>query len=140
MLKKLGLIIGLLFISAFAKADYIEPDRVYQVGIASVTVTKVTVSNSVATQVDTPTMPDRVCLEVQNIDSTANLWCVPGVAISSAPVNGSRKIAPGASWVVSIIDKVYCSNGPDNSGKCKLGVYCTSDGTGSTNAIVTQIH
>lgn len=132
------LLIASLFIAATAHAGYFEPTRVYQVTVSSIAFAKIAVSSSTATKMDTPPLSQRVSVEIQNIDSSANLWCTPGVAVSSSPVNGSRKIAPGNTWTLPISDQLYGSNLYANTAKAPIDVFCTTDGAASTNAIVIQ--
>jgi len=103
-----------------------------------------------ASQMDNPQLPNRVVIEIQNIDTTANLWCAMGsttpvVIGSTAPiVNGGRKIAPGASWVVSTADifnvpSVSTSTGVLSYIKSKINFWCLSDTASATSkAAVTQ--
>ena len=135
MIKKLIAATAFAFLASWSHAEGgLVPSRVYEVGISSVTLFKISVSSWQATQVDSPALSGRVSMEIQNIDSSVNLWCVPGVSISSTPVNGSRKITPGSTWVLSLINTLYPSGSAAD-------VYCMNDGTsGATNAIVTQMY
>jgi len=119
-----------------AAGSYV-PGLMYQVGISSMTTNIISVSTFAATQVDNPVLAQRVSIEIQNIDSTANLWCLPGVSLSSAPVTSSRKIAAGAAWVVSMRDTLLRPSSTSNS---SIDIFCTSDGTASTKAAVSQAY
>jgi hypothetical protein len=123
-----------------------SPMFTYLTGVSSITTTVVNVSTSSvtgATQVDSPTLANRVVLEIQNIDSTANLWCL---AVSTAPtVNGGRKLSPGNSWVVSSMDVYYnqtfsTSTFTNVISSTTAKFWCLSDGTSATKAAVTQMY
>lgn len=139
MLKRLGLFAALLFSCSLSHAlGNFEPSRVYEVGIATMTTTIISVSTSTvtgATQMDNPLMNERVTIEIQNIDASANLWCVGGR--SNPTVNGARKIAAGNSWIVSILDRTLQTGGNPTS---TFNFWCLSDGAAATSAAVTQIH
>lgn len=127
-----------------AGAFGIQPSYAYQTAVSSITTIIITVSTSSATgatQVDSPTVTNRVALEIQNIDATANLWCLP---VSTMPiVNGGRKIAAGASWVISTADVYYTTSystttflsSPVTS---TAKFWCLSDGASATKAAVSQ--
>lgn len=140
-MKKLFLSLALLMgLSVISDAGTKVPNLIYEVGISSITLFKIQASSWQATQMDNPTLTERVSIEVQNIDSTNNLWCMPGVSVSSAPINGCRKIAPGASWVVSILDKFPKADAGGIGGTVSPHVYCMTDNIStSTVAIVTQV-
>lgn len=135
-----GILVGLmlcLVCKAHAAGAYsIQPSYTYQTAVSSITVVIVSVSTSSltgATQVDNPQLSSRVSLEIQNIDSSASLWCLP---ISTMPVaSGGRKITAGSSWVISTRDKYYSS-----SGFSAVKFWCLSDGTSPTKAAVTQAY
>lgn len=141
MFRKLGLLTGLLFLSGICMAGSFEPSLFYQTAITSITINEIYVSTSTAgagpgaTQVDNPQMAGRASIEIQNIDSTANLWCL---AVSTAPKvsTGARKILPGSSWVISVKDKI-----PDPiNGPTSVKFWCISDGTAFSTATVTQLY
>lgn len=120
-------------------ASGLVPELTYQTGISSVTTAIVTVSTSTigagpgATQMDSPQLIGRVAVEIQNIDATANLWCLP---VSTAPVaSGGRKITAGSSWVVSFKDKTA-----NAWGNFVVKFWCISDGAASTKAAVSQMY
>lgn len=121
------------------------PTLTYQVAISSIATISVQVSTSAAgagpgaTQVDVPQLAGRVALEIQNLDASANLWCLP---ISTAPVVGkARKIAAGATWVISTSN---IHNAPVGSVGTTAGTpikfWCVADGTQSSTATVTQLY
>ena len=123
----------------------IQPGFTYQTGVSSITTNIISVSTSVTTgasQMDNPQVANRVVTEIQNIDTSANLWCL---AISTNPtVSGGRKIAAGASWIVSVMDNLYQINYSSTTGQTPstLGVkfWCLSDGAAATKAAVTQMY
>lgn len=126
----------------------IAPTYTYQVAISSIIVNIVTVSTSAigagpgATQVDSPQLINRATIEIQNIDSAANLWCL---AISTTPAtNAGRKIAAGGSWIVSILDTLYQTSYSTSTGtstsKVSAKFWCSSDGAAATKAAVTQLY
>lgn len=128
-------------------AGPINPAYTYSVAVSSGNTNVITVSNSVPTQVDSPPMVNRAVIEVQNIDSTANLWCVVGS--SSAPTvpaaNSGRLIASKASWIVSVLDTFYMPQYStitftSTTLLVPAKVWCISDGAGSTKAAVTQLY
>lgn len=119
------------------------PSLVYQVGVSSITTVTISVSSSPvagATQMDNPQLLGRVVVEIDNTDAAANLWCVPS---SSAPLTANsgigRKIPPGSSWVVSIVDRV--ANPGLFAGATAVKFWCLSDTTSATSkAAVTQMY
>lgn len=152
MLKKLGLILGLVFIGSTARAgDHFEPDLFYQVAVSSVVMYNISVGSVtsltgyVPIQVDNPQLKYRKAVEIQNLDASVNLFCVVGSTynIASTTNLGSlstavgRKIVPGATWVMSINDKVPDPiNGPNT-----INFWCVNDGaTGAAKAEVTQAY
>lgn len=138
-MTKLRILIGLLLsFPALALANEYVPELVYQVGVSSVTGFAVTVSTQGpvapgATQVDNPQLVGRATIEIQNIDTSANLWCVAGSTI--ALVSNSRKITPSAAWIVNLRDK---STPMFQNFLFKF--YCVSDGTAATKAWITQLY
>ena len=130
-----------------AAQDGISPLFTYQAAVSSITTVVVNVSTSGAstgaTQVDNPQLFSRVALEIQNIDTAANLWCLP---VSTTPVtNAGRKIAPGNSWIVSAVDTfyqlVYSTTTQQNTNvKTPVKFWCASDGASATKAVVTQLY
>lgn len=123
-----------------------QPQFTYQTGVSSITTNIVIVSTSSVTgavQVDSPTLTSRVVLEIQNLDSSANLWCLP---VSTKPVtNGGRVISPRSSWIVSTLDTYYgivystitnSSSATTNTAK----FWCISDGVTPSSAAVTQMY
>lgn len=141
------LVVFALFLpSASRAAGPINPAFGYNVAVSSGNTPIVTVSTSVPTQVDSPQMASRVVVEVQNIDSTANLWCVVGS--SSAPTipaaNNGRLIAAKSSWILSILDTFFMPQYSSSSGATTIlvpaKVWCISDGAASTKAAVTQLY
>lgn len=136
---------GFLFLSSPALAGGgIVPVFGYQTAVSSITLVVVTVSTSVGTQVDNPQMANRVALEIQNIDTTANLWCVP-VSSAAIAVNAGRKIAAGNSWIVSTMDTFQgvsfsTTTGRATNTSASAPFYCLSDGAASTKAAVTQLY
>lgn len=130
---------GVLILAAASLQAVENPISTYQVGIASVTTFIISVSTSSiapgATQMDSPQLKGRVVTEIQNIDATANLWCLP---TSTQPVvNGGRKIAAGNSWIVSFQD---IAGRPWNPLQAQTNFWCLSDGAAATKAAVTQIY
>lgn len=128
-----------------AGAYGIQPAYVYQTGVSSITTNIVTVSTSSlngATQVDSPLMANRAVLEIQNIDSSANLWCL---AVSTTPTaNNAREITPASSWIVSVMDTLYTVSYSTSTGATPVTgtvkFWCLSDGSSSTKAAVTQMY
>lgn len=137
-MKRLLLVASLILAAGWCRAAAI-PSLVYQTGISSITTAIVNVSTAStpgATQVDNPQVPGRVALEIQNIDATANLWCLP---VSTKPVvNGGRKIPAGSSWAVSVLDTIVRPGQPQSTTGVKF--WCLSDGAASTKACVTQLY
>jgi len=126
----------------------IAPMFTYQAAVSSITLAIVTVSTSSAgagpgaTQMDNPQLTSRVGIEIQNIDTAANLWCVP---VSTNPsTNNGRKIAPGNSWIVSTMDTFYQTSYSTSTGATTVVLpvkfWCSSDGAASTKAAVTQLY
>jgi hypothetical protein len=138
-MKKIILTLGLLFGSIPLMASQ-TPQLVYQVGVSSVITNSVLVATfSVvpgATQVDNPQLPGRVSIEIQNVDTAANLWCVPVSTAPKAPL--ARKIAPGNSWIVSVADALL--NAGFFKGTTAVKFWCISDGVAPSSATVTQIY
>lgn len=130
----------LVLVLAASKANaFSVPALTYQTMISSVTTVIVSVSSNSATgatQMDNPQLPGRVVMEIDNIDATANLWCLP---VSTTPVaNGGRKIAPGSTWVISVADGLI-SGGANPPVRTTVKFWCLSDASGSTSkAAVTQ--
>lgn len=123
-------------LAGISRAGTITPSFTYNTAVSSVTTQIITVSNASSVIVDTPTLLGRVVVEIQNIDATANLWCLP---TNTAATNAGRKIAAGNSWIVSLVDTVYGTN-PSAPSSAALHFYCVSDGGGSTKAAVTQAY
>lgn len=114
---------------ARAASSYV-PSLVYEVAGASITCTTVTVSTSAATQMDSKQLAGRVSISIQNIDSSANLWCLP----TNAPAtNAGEKILPNQSWVIAIKDVPWLPYGTT-----PFRFWCLSDGASSTKAEVCQ--
>lgn len=138
---KSALVLGLMILAgtAYASGGPI-PDYSYQVGIASITTNIITVSTSVATQMDNPTLSQRVAIEINNIDASANLWCLP--TSSPAPAtNAGRKITAGSAWEVAFHDRTTVPNDPTRVySSTNTNVYCVSDGGSSTKAAVSQAY
>lgn len=134
-------------VTAHAAGAYgIQPAFSYQTAVSSITTNIITVSTSSttgATQMDNPQMASRVSLEIQNIDSSANLWCLP---VSTMPVvNGGRKIAPGSTWAVSTMDtytnpSYSTSTFITTSSTTTAKFWCLSDGAAATKAAVSQAY
>lgn len=139
MLKKLVALVVLLGICSWARADYFEPDRVYEVGITTVSVNRILVSSSVATQMDNPAMPERVTLDIQNLDATANLFCDTN---SGAVATGKGiKITPNNHYIISMLDKSSVLLNQSTGLKQTLDVYCINDSASITSTgTVVQIH
>lgn len=126
-----------------------QPTYGYQTAVSSGVTNIVSISTSSvgnglgATQVDASTVTGRVVIEIQNIDSAANLWCVLG---STTPtVNGGRKISAGGSWIVSIASTLYQTLFSTTTGLATNIayvplIYCLSDGSAATKAAVTQTY
>jgi hypothetical protein len=113
------------------------PMLTYQVAVSSITEYLVSVTTSTvngATQVDSPQLAGRVTIEIQNIDTAANLWCT--VSSTAPNTNNGRKVAPGSSWIVSIKD-AFTPMGSIVSTAIKF--WCLSDGTASSKAWITQM-
>jgi hypothetical protein len=134
-MKKLILTVGILLGVSQAHAAAV-PQYVAQVAMSSATTTIVTVSNASATKMDNPQLAGRIALEVQNIDSSANLWCAPS---STVTANNGRKIAAGNSWILSFNFQTTTGT-PAKPVIAPFNIYCISDGGGSTNAAVTQAY
>ena len=87
---------------------------------------------------DNPQVTSRVSLEIQNIDTVANLWCLP---VSTMPiVNGGRKIPAGSSWIVSSMDNYYTTASGGSAVVTAIKFWCLSDGLAATKAAVTQLY
>lgn len=129
-----------------AGPDGVVPAYTYQSAVSSAVVTIVTVSTSVttgATQMDNPTLSGRVTTEIQNIDASANLWCL--ITSTTPIINGGRKISAGSSWIISALDFVYrnsysTSTFVNSVTRGALNFYCLSDGASGTKAAVTQAY
>lgn len=141
-------VFALFLPSRGSAAGGIVPAFTYQAAVSSITMAVVTVSTSAAgagpgaTQMDNPQLYSRVGIEVQNIDLTANLWCL---AVSTNPAtNSGRKIAAGNSWIVSTMDTFYQTAYSTTTGVSTVVVpvkiWCSSDGAASTRAMVTQLY
>jgi len=141
--KKLLVLFSFLSLPSLCHAIGGEvPQLVYQVGITTATQATISVSTSSiapgATLMDTPTLSNRVSVEIQNIDTSANLWCS---FTSTAPiVNGGRKISAGSSWVVSVTDRWFIPTASSPRQTNLVNFYCLSDGAAATKAYVTQIY
>lgn len=109
------------------------PALMYEVGIASITTNVIAVSTSAATRVDTPALAGRVSVEMQNIDTSASLWCGP--VSGNASANSGRKITAGSSWILNLSD-----TNKKPGGEQAFSIYCLSDGTATTKAAVTQLY
>jgi len=128
-------------------AGPINPSYTYQVAVSSITTAVVTVSTTVGTKMDNPQLSNRAVIEIDNIDSTANLWCLP--VSSSTPValstTSGRKILPGSSWILNLFDTLYTvsyssiTNTTTNVA-VTANLWCISDGGASTKAAVTQAY
>lgn len=146
-MKKLLLssVIYLWLCCGLAHAGSIIPMFTYQTGVSSITTAIISVTTSVptgATQMDNPQLANRVAVEIQNIDSTANLWCLP---VTTTPfINGGRKIASGNSWIVSAMDNfyqiIYSSTTGSSPNTFNVKFWCLSDGAAATKAAVTQVY
>lgn len=131
-------------------AGLVSPAFVYQTAVSSITTNIITVATStvggapfVAAQMDTPKMANRVAIEIDNIDTTANLWCVTNSTVPAA--SAGRKIVPGASWVVNMMDNFYTQNystitNTTTTVSTPATIYCLSDGAAATKAAVTQAY
>ena len=142
MTKKL--VVALLFLAAGRAWSFSTPTLTYQTAISSITTNIITVSTftlvpGATNQVDNPQLVGRVVMEINNMDASANLWCVP---TSTAPLSSNtgvgRKIAPGSSWVVSIADGLIANFGANPPVRAAVKFFCISDGTSATKAAVTQ--
>lgn len=138
-------VFAFLFPSRSQAAGGSVPMFTYQAAVSSITTAIVSVSTSAqpgATQMDNPQLFSRVGIEIQNIDATANLWCL---AISTTPTtNNARKIAAGNSWVVSIVDTLYqisysTVTNSVTTATVPAKFWCLSDGAAATKAAVTQL-
>lgn len=143
MKRLMGSIFLLLAVCGISHAGgFIVPQYTYQTGVSSITTVIITVSTQGAvapgaTQMDNPQVANRVATEIQNIDATANLWCLP---VSTMPVvNGGRKITPGSTWVVSFLDIIYPGT-PAGGTNLPVKFWCLSDGAAVTKAAVTQAY
>jgi hypothetical protein len=143
MRKRILVPLILLFGPSSARAVSI-PALTYQTGVSSITViSPMNVSTSPvtgATQMDNPQLPGRVVLEIQDVDSAGNLWCVAG---SSAALTGNTGIGRevlkgGGTWVVSVMDAVKVTAGSLTSTPVKF--FCLSDGVKASSATVTQLY
>jgi len=131
--------------SAFANSlSGITPTYVYETAVSSVVTNIVNISSAPSTQADSPQLAGRVAVEIQNIDSSANLWCLTN---STTPTtNNGRKIAAGASWIVSTQETVYytvysTSTSPNvNVYTSPARFWCVTDGAAATKAAVTQLY
>lgn len=139
-------VFALFLPSKGSAAGGIVPMFTYQTAVSSISTNIVTVSTAAigvapgATQMDSPQMYSRVSVEIQNIDSSANLWCLP---ISTMPVvNAARKIAAGSSWIISATDTFFQVNYSTSAGQTTVVLpvkfWCVSDGASATKAAVTQ--
>ena len=137
MVRRL-LLVGLMcFMASFVHAASV-PGLFYNVAISSITTTIVTVSTTAAVQMDNPQLAGRVSIEIDNIDSTANLWCLPGSTTTAAASNSGRKITPGNSWTVAIADGIL---GPGSLPvRTPVLFWCRSDGTSATKAAISQAY
>lgn len=127
----------------------VSPMFTYQTGVTSATVNIITVATStvggglfVAANVSSPTLQGRAVIEIQNIDASANLWCL--ISSTAPATNAGRKIAAGNSWIVSILNSVfqdtYSSTTGNSTVVTPVNFYCVSDGASPTKAAVTQLY
>jgi hypothetical protein len=143
-MKRILILLGILFGSAPVFAFL--PVQTYQEAISSITTQVVTISTSPvtgATQVDAIELEGRVSMEIQNIDTVANLWCVPTSSAALTSNSGTgRKIAPGNSWILSIADLLQPPGGyvAGTTVGVETGFWCISDGVAATKAVVTQLY
>lgn len=123
-----------------------QPAFTYNTSVASMTTVIISVSTSAttgATQVDNPQMLGRTALEIQNIDASATLWCLP---VSTTPtVNGGREIAPGGWWNPNSLQTYYQSTYSSSTysvtvSSVPVKFWCLSDGSGATKAAVSQAY
>lgn len=135
-MKRLFLVAGLFFtMGRLTLAQDISPTFTYSAAVSSITTTIVNVSSNPAVIIDSPTLYGRAAMEIQNIDTTSNLWCVPN---SSPSVNGGRKITPGNSWIISAIDSVRSNL--NNVASYAIHIWCVTDGAAATKAAVSQAY
>lgn len=149
-LYALLILAGALLAPSLSHAAWnVAPTLSYQVGVSSVTQFLITVSTSSqgagfsATQMDKPQLPGRVTIEIQNIDTAANLWCIIGstYVVGGIPAtNNGRKIAAGGSWIVSLRDQVNNPPGPIGGSSVTERFFCLTDGAAATKAWVTQLY
>ena len=141
MFKRLIVLAGLLLGTSPLFA-WSNPTLTYQTAISSITTTVIAVSTftiaPAVNQVDNPQLVGRVVMEIQNIDTSANLWCVPTSTASLTSNSGvGRKISPGGSWIISIADGLIVPSG-NPSVRTSVKFFCISDGAAATKAAVTQ--
>lgn len=132
----------------FADASNVTPSFVYETAVSSGNTVIIAVSSTNVTQVDNPQLVSRASIEVQNIDATANLWCVVVSSITPTvpAANNGRKIAPGGSWFpnfLSTISIVSFSTTTQSTTTTQTAakIWCISDSTSATSkAAVTQAY
>lgn len=138
MLRRIILSLVALFLAQTSHA--FNPTLVSQVAASSITVIMVPIGTAAPTQVDnsTRTLAGRVVMEIQNVDSTANLWCAPRINVAISGALQGRKITPGSSWVLAVAS--YATANASTSAPGRLNLYCITDAAGVTNAVLTQMY
>jgi|HubBroStandDraft_3_1064219.scaffolds.fasta_scaffold188777_2 hypothetical protein len=134
-MKKLLLMLGCFWMAPLAHAAPV-PYYVTEVAQSSGTTNVVLASTISATQMDNPQLTGRTVIEVQNLDSSANLWCAPRSNVKSGL---GRKIASGNSWILSFNFQTITGN-PANPVIAPFHVYCISDAVKASSATVTQAY
>jgi hypothetical protein len=98
----------------------------------------VRVSSYTATLMTTSQFPDRVVVEIQNVASSGNLFCVIGSSfttpsISTTTPNAHMITAAGGTWTLGL------ANSSDNDNLFQA-LWCMGDSvTSALNAVVTQL-
>jgi hypothetical protein len=127
----------LLFIGRPCHAGMNLPSLTYSVGIAAAPMSFIQVSSGPtnASQMDNPPLTNRAVVDIQNVDTTANLWCT---VVSTTPALGKgNKISPGAHLVFNIRDKIALPGASPTTASW----WCINDLTTATSsATVTQLY
>lgn len=147
-MRRLFFAVGLMLAyCGIARADaYGTPQAqyTYQTAVSSNPLAIINVSTSSitgATQMDNPQLLSRAAMCIQDIDSSANLWCTP---VSTTPVvNGGWKISAGSFWcpnsAATFYQVLYSTTTNNNTVTTVANKYwCISDGTSTTKAAVIQ--
>lgn len=148
-MKRFVLLIFILTLGGFCRADNSNTVAgfVYQTAVSSGSTLVITVSTFGATQMDNPQLAGRAAMEIQNIDSTASLWCTAVSSYTPTVVSSGngRKISSGASWYPNFLSSISYVNYSTTTGNTTTyttaaKIWCISDGAAATKSAVTQAY